>query len=64
MRRMVTVMRNASVILILLMALVIGFLASVAVATASDAELAARDASTGPYNPNLPSPDALPRRGA
>ena len=54
-------MRSASIILVLLFALVISFLASIAVATASEVQTAVRDESTGPYNPNTPRDGALAR---
>jgi hypothetical protein len=63
---MFCVMRNAGFILVLLIALVVGVVASIQASAQSDAysQTASRDESTGPYNPNLPAPDALPRRGA
>jgi hypothetical protein len=59
-------MRNAGVIFILLVALVVGLMAAIQVSAQPDAyrQTATRDTSTGPYNPNLPSPDAFPHRGA
>jgi hypothetical protein len=52
-------MRTASVVLLLLVALVLGFLVSVAVA--NELQTAVRDESTGSYNPNTPRDDALAR---
>lgn len=57
-------MRNAGFILVLLVALVVGVVASIQASAQSDAyrQTATRDKSTGPYNPNLPAPDAFARQ--
>jgi hypothetical protein len=60
---MYRLMAHAGLILVLLLALFLGVVASVH-AVGADTTLASRDESTGPFNPNLPSPDALSRRGA
>jgi hypothetical protein len=59
-------MRNAGVIFVLLVALVVGLMAAIQASAQPDIyrQTATRDTSTGPYNPNQPSPDALPLRGA
>jgi hypothetical protein len=59
-------MRNAGVIFVLLVALVVGLMAAIQASAQPDAyhQTATRDTSTGPYNPNPPSPDAVLHRGA
>jgi hypothetical protein len=54
-------MRNTSFILILLVALFLGVLAMIDAAGKDLLQLTTRDQSTGPYNPDLPSEDAIAR---
>jgi hypothetical protein len=56
-------MRTITIAVVLVSGLVIA-VAEPIHAHASVVVTSTRDSSTGPFNPNLPSPDALPRRGA
>jgi hypothetical protein len=55
-------MRHAGIILTLLAALFLGVVASIITASADAPRLlTSHDLSTGPYNPNLPSENAIAR---
>jgi hypothetical protein len=59
---MFRVMTHAGIILALLAALFLGVVASILTANADAPRLlASHEQSTGPYNPNLPSEDAIAR---
>ena len=60
---MFRVMTHAGLILVLLLALFVGVVASIHAAGADPTLLLSRDESTGPYNPTLPA-DAATARGA
>ena len=55
-------MTHAGIILVLLAALFLGVFVSILTASADASRLlTSHDQSTGPYNPNLPSEDAIAR---